>query len=64
MKKQEKQERKHRQRTAEGNYKDIVKDYPASKDLLNIQLADSYLPDPFEKERNQAQRTFKKDVPG
>jgi hypothetical protein len=52
MRKNEKQERKHRQRTAEGNLKFIMRDYPESKDKLNILLADSYLPDPFEKEKN------------
>lgn len=59
IRRREKDLAKRRLNTAEENYKSVAKDYPASKEHMNIHFADSSLPDPScNKEVHSAARTF------
>ena len=40
----------------------VLSDYPNAKDMLNIQLGSDYLPDPFQKNINQAARVINKNT--
>lgn len=58
MKKHERAVNTHQQKTAQANYEEIHSEYPQARDMLNIQFEKPYLPDPFERETNQAARTI------
>ena len=61
MKRREVAKHKYRGKTAEGNFEEILSDYPELKDMVNIQFTKPYLPDPFEKETGKAARIVKAD---
>lgn len=64
IRRREKDLAKRRLNTAEENYKSVAKDFPASKDMMNIKMADTELPDPsFSKELHSAARTFQNTSP-
>ena len=60
MKRREKNDKKNRQKTAAGNLEHVYSEYPEIKELINIKFGSDYLPDPFEKDPNQASRKVSK----
>ena len=61
QKKREIAAKKHRQKTAAGNMEAVSRDYPDAKEMINIHLGEDYLPDPFNKQMNQAARVISKN---
>ena len=60
MKKRARAEQNHRQKTAAGNLEAVYSEYPEIKEMINLQLREDGLPDPFEKDTNQASRLLNK----
>jgi hypothetical protein len=63
MKKRQKEESNRKQKTAAGNLEQVMSDFPEIKEMVNIRFGEDYLPDPFNKDPNQASRKISKKSP-
>ena len=63
MKKRQKEESNRKQKTAAGNLEQVMSDFPEIKEMVNIRFGEDYLPDPFDKDPNQASRKISKKSP-